>query len=87
MNVIEVDYDLQIDTNEIVRGSDKIKERTTYMLKIFRKRGTQTAEVEKEITCPNCGAKISNQKHFCEYCKAVVLTQAGQWLLNNIEIY
>lgn len=87
INVIMYDYVVNEITKEIISGSDKIKQRTTYKLTFYRRMGTQTNNGSNELICPNCGAKIDIKQNKCAYCNTKILNGIRDWILNNIEKY
>lgn len=87
INVVMYDYEIEEATDKIINGSKTVKSRTTYKLLFMRKDGTQTGEERGILTCPNCGALLTIEQKKCDYCKALILNNAKEWVLNNIERY
>ena len=75
---------------KITKGSDKIKNRSTYLLSFARTSGAQTINNIKDYKdgvayCPNCGGKITNSYSECEFCHAILYNSTDNWLLTHIE--
>lgn len=87
INFVGYNYDVENTTNLVIRGSNEIKQRTTYKLTYYRKNGAQTQQEEKEYLCPNCGATLIGNTNQCNYCNTLILNNADEWILNNIERY
>jgi len=84
-------YDFAKDTEgNVVRGSDKIMNRSVYLLSFARKTGSKTINNIKDYKdgvaiCPNCGAKIVNSYSECEFCHTILYNGTENWLLTHIE--
>ena len=84
-------YDYIKDNNgEIIKGSDKIKLYTVYVLSFSRKQGGKTIKSIKEYKdgkayCPNCGGEITNSFSECEHCHTILYNSTENWLLTHIE--
>lgn len=87
INFVGYNYDVENTTNIVIRGSNEIKQRTTYKLIYYRKNGAQTQLEEKEYLCPNCGATLIENTNQCKYCNTLILNNVEEWVLNNIERY
>lgn len=75
---------------KITKGSDKIKNRTTYLLSFARTSGAKTINNIKDYKdgvayCPNCGGAITNSYSECEFCHAILYNSTDNWLLTHIE--
>lgn len=90
LNVKQVDYIIDENTEEIIKG-DKNDKFRTYKLTFIRKTGVKTKAGEITVNttnCPNCGAptKITSAGK-CEYCGSVITTGEFNWVLANLEPY
>lgn len=87
INIVLYDYTINEATKEVIEGSDKIRQRTTYKLSLYRKLGTYTNRATNLLVCPNCGGKIEMKQNKCLYCNTWILNGVKNWVLNNIEKY
>lgn len=87
INVIIQDYTIDDKTNKVISGSKTIKERTTYIMKFYRKMGSKTEGELKKNSCPNCGAILQIEENKCKYCNTLIFNKANQWILNSIDKY
>lgn len=73
--------------DEIIKGSDKIKNRSVFFLTFARKLGGKTINNIKDgaMCCPNCGGKITNSYSECEFCHTILYNGTENWLLTHIE--
>ena len=84
-------YDFAKDKEgKVVSGSDKIMNRSIYLLSFARKVGSKTINNIKDYKdgvaiCPNCGGKIVNSYSECEFCHTVLYNGTENWLLTHIE--
>ena len=84
-------YDFAKDKEgKIVSGSDKIMNRSIYLLSFARKVGSKTINNIKDYKdgvaiCPNCGGKIVNSYSECDFCHTVLYNGTENWLLTHIE--
>ncbi len=83
-----VDYIMDEDTKQVIKG-DKVTDRySTYKLVFIRKTGVKTKPGTSQVNttnCPNCGAptQIASSGK-CEYCGSVVTTGEYNWVLSDL---
>ena len=79
------------EANVVVRGSDHTLEQSRYNTDLVyiqnRALAKDAADNAIGITCPNCGAPVTNLgAKFCEYCGAgIIELNVHAWLFENIE--
>ena len=84
-------YHYVTDASSVVRGSDRTLEQSRYNIDLVYIQNRDLAKGNTDgalgITCPNCGAPITNLgAKFCEYCGAgVVELNVHAWSFENIE--
>ena len=84
-------YHYVADASHVVRGSDRTLEQSRYNIDLVYIQNRDLAKGNTDgalgITCPNCGAPITNLgAKFCEYCGAgVVELNVHAWSFENIE--
>ena len=81
--IIEVAINCIFSNNGV--RNEQVKERTTYILKFIRKKGSKSENAMKELHCPNCGAIVHFEQNHCEYCDSWLLNREKDWILNAIE--
>ncbi len=84
-----IDYIVDEDTKQIIKG-DKITERhSTYRMTFVRKSGIKTKATTGEVkttNCPNCGAPTEvTSSGKCSYCGSVITNDEHDWVLSNLE--
>ena len=84
-------YHYVTDESSVVRGSDRTLEQSRYNIDLVYIQNRDLAKGNTDgalgITCPNCGAPITNLgSKFCEYCGAgVVELNVHAWSFEHIE--
>lgn len=79
------------DASHVVRGSEKMLEQSRYNMDLVYIQNRELAKGNTDgalgITCPNCGAPITNLgAKFCEYCGAgIVELNVHAWSFENME--
>lgn len=83
LNTRYIDYQVNDDTGEIIRGDKTTMWKMRYLMKFMRSvSGAGASEAPK--FCPNCGAPLdiaSSGK--CEYCGSTVTSSSFDWLLSD----
>ena len=85
-----IDYIIDENTNEIIRGDKNTYRFSNYRLTFVRTKGMKT-ELEEEnkvktVDCPNCGASVEvTIAGRCSYCRSIVVTSKHDWVLSNLE--
>ena len=84
-----IDYIIDEDTKQVLKGSKDKNLYNTYKLTFMRKTGVKTKPGENTVNttnCPNCGAptKITSSGE-CEYCGSVITTGEYDWVLTGLE--
>ena len=88
MNVRMVDYIIDEETRQVLKGSQDTDCFMSYLYVFKRKAGVQTTSGKQEadtIACPNCGAPthvVSSGK--CEFCDFVITVKDHGWVLSDI---
>ncbi|MBR5682503.1 MAG: Tim44 domain-containing protein [Ruminococcus sp.] len=83
-----VDYVVDDNTGNIVRGSKTAEKFMTYEWTLVRTTGVTTSRSTGTTgqTCPYCGASVNiNQSAVCEYCGSVLTTDKFDWAVSNIK--
>ena len=83
-----VDYVIDDNTGNIVRGSKTDEKFMTYEWTLVRTTGVKTSRSTGTTgqTCPYCGASVNiNQSAVCEYCGSVLTTDKFDWAVSNIK--
>lgn len=83
-----VDYVVDDNTGNIVRGSKTAEKFMTYEWTLVRTTGVTTSRSTGTTgqTCPYCGANVNiNQSAVCEYCGSVLTTDKFDWAVSNIK--
>ncbi len=79
-----LDYIIDIDSKEKIRGDDYQRKEQTYELTFIKKRKTKNQEISRK--CPGCGAPISvNTSGLCAYCGSIYNQEDYDWILKNIK--
>ena len=78
------------DEGKVVKGSDKILNRSVYLVSFARKIGSKTINNIKDYKdgvayCPNCGGKITNSYSECEFCHTILYNGTDNWILTHVE--
>ena len=83
LNTRYIDYQVNDDTGEIIRGDKTTMWKMRYLMRFMRSvSGAGASEAPK--FCPNCGAPLdiaSSGK--CEYCGSTVTSSSFDWLLSD----
>lgn len=88
LNSKMIDYIMDENTKQVIKG-DKVTDRySTYKLVFIRKTGVKTKAGTSQVNttnCPNCGAptQIASSGK-CEYCGSVVTTGEYNWVLSDL---
>lgn len=86
-----IDYIVDENTGEVIRGDQAVNVMNPYILTFSRKSGVKTQEGgTKPVTmnCPNCGGAttiLSSGK--CPYCGSVITTRDNNWTLSEMSRY
>ena len=84
-----VDYIINDETKEIIKGDKTTDRHSTYKMVFVRKTGVKTKAGESTVNttnCPNCGAPTQiTSSGKCEYCGSVITTGEFNWVLSNLE--
>ncbi len=81
-----MDYIIDIDTGETIKGDDtrRIEKRN---ILIFEKKN-DTKDIKLVRKCPGCGASISvNTSGKCEYCGTIYNLEDYDYILTDIQTY
>lgn len=81
-----MDYIIDIDTGETVKGDDtrRIEKRNVL---VFEKKNN-TKDIKLVRKCPGCGASISvNTSGKCEYCGTIYNLEDYDYILTDIQTY
>lgn len=81
-----MDYIIDIDTGETIKGDDtrRIEKRN---ILIFEKKN-DTKDIKLVRKCPGCGASISvNTSGKCEYCGTIYNLEDYDYILTDIQIF
>jgi len=82
-----VDYVVDDNTGNVIRGDAKAEKFMTYEWTLQRTSGMKSAEstgVTTE-TCPHCGAPVNiNNSAVCEYCGSVLKSDTFDWAVSSI---
>ncbi len=83
-----VDYVVDDNTGNIIRGSNTAEKFMTYEWTLIRSKGAKTAKNEgtQSVHCPSCGAPMNvNYSAKCEFCGSVVQTAEYDWVLSGMK--
>jgi len=82
VNVKFYDYIEDVNTNNVLRGTNTRKVNNTYILTFIR-----TKEEKVDVNnCPRCGAPVEgNTTGTCEYCKAKLINETYDWVMSKKE--
>lgn len=83
-----VDYVVDDNTGNIVRGSNTAEKFMTYEWTVERTSGQTTESIDgtKVQSCPHCGATINiNHTAVCEYCGSVLTSDTFNWAVSTIK--
>lgn len=81
-----MDYIIDIDTGETIKGDDtrRIEKRN---ILVFEKKN-DTKDIKLVRKCPGCGASISvNTSGKCEYCGTIYNLEDYDYILTDIQIF
>ena len=81
-----MDYIIDIDTGEIIKGDDtrRIEKRN---ILVFEKKN-DTKDIKLVRKCPGCGASISvNTSGKCDYCGTIYNLEDYDYILTDIQIF
>lgn len=85
-----IDYIIDENTGNIIKGDTTTERHNTYELTFIRTEGMKTNDENsgvKTTNCPNCGAPIKiTSSGKCEYCGSVVTTGKYDWVLSNLSL-
>ena len=86
-----IDYIIDENTQQIIKGDNNTFKVNNYKLTFVRKNGIKTkAEgIKFNVTnCPNCGAPTEiTSVGKCAYCGSVITASEHDWVLSNLEKY
>lgn len=89
LNSKMIDYIINDETREVIKGDTTTERHSTYKLVFIRKTGIKTKpgmETVDTKNCPNCGAPTEiTSSGKCEYCGSVITTGEFNWVLSNLE--
>lgn len=84
-----IDYIINDETKNIIKGDKTTDRHSTYKLVFVRKTGVKTKPGMNTVNttnCPNCGAPTQiTSSGKCEYCGSVITTGEYSWVLSNLE--
>lgn len=83
-----VDYVVDDNTGNIIRGSNTAEKFMEYEWSLVRTSGTVTQQGSgtKAQVCPNCGAHVDiNRTAKCEYCGSILTTDTFDWAVSGIK--
>lgn len=83
-----VDYVVDDNTGNVIRGNANAEKFMTYEWIIQRTSGKISAESTGVTTrtCPHCGAPVNiNHSAKCEYCDAILTSDTFDWAISNIK--
>lgn len=73
------DYVINTNTKEVTRGTKNAKLSNHYLMTFVK-----SADEEKDIKCPNCGAKVDiNTSGECPYCNSTIVKKASKFVLSK----
>lgn len=91
MEVRMLDYIINENTGEVLRGNKNIPVRNKYLLTFSRRIGILTNPATSNMSttrCPNCGAPIQvTSAGKCEYCDFIITTGDHDWVLSNLDSF
>lgn len=89
LNSKMIDYIINDETREVIKGDTTTERHSTYKLVFVRKTGIKTKPGMQTVdtkNCPNCGAPTEiTSSGKCEYCGSVITTGEFNWVLSNLE--
>lgn len=91
LNSKMIDYIVDENTNNIIKGDKQTEKINNYKLTFLRTAGIKTRLGTKELkvtNCPNCGAPTEiTSSGKCSYCGSIITTEEYSWVLSNLERY
>lgn len=91
VNSSMVDYIVDEESGNILKGDNSTKITNTYKMTFIRKKGILTEEGTSKLkttNCPNCGAPTTiTSSGRCPYCNSIITTGNHDWVLSGIEKY
>ena len=89
LNSSMLDYIVDEETGNVLKGSKQNRITNTYKMIFTRKKGILTKEGTDKVkttNCPNCGAPTTvTSSGKCEFCNAVITIGAHDWVLGDME--
>ena len=83
MRVAFIDYIINTDTNEVVKGDNAFKIRNEYIME-FVKSSLYQGET---VHCPNCNNEVHiNASGRCEYCGSIIVKDSKEFVLSKKQI-